>query len=247
MTKYDTLSDDFYINVNLNTEMDLAPSRESVLHFFELLRKRYPSMAHFYTRERGDYVLEEDKESGAYRWASIEARRISSGHVNPATIESALEQHEFVLDSMPASLSVSALDCESLSFMAGFDYNYRGNQNQLIVEALGVPPAYDRLLEIPGANMLTYEPILQFALDPECRLQCRVNVESRTGAYHIRSGEYPEEQLSVYVTIRRFGSLDVGESFVSTCRQLQETCFRVVDAYVVDNILVPLQQAISIN
>ena len=152
-----------------------------------------------------------------------------------------------MLDNIPAALSVSPLDCESLSFMAGFDYTYRGNQNHLIVEALGVPPAYERLLEIPGAQMLTYEPTLQFALDAECRMQCRVNVESRTSAYHIRSSDYPEEQLSVYVTIRRFGSLDVGESFVTTCRQLQELCFRVVDSYVVDNILVPLQQAISIS
>jgi hypothetical protein len=227
--------------------MDLAPGRESVLHFFELLRKRYPAMAYFYTRDRGDYVLEEDKESGAYRWASIESRRVSSGHVNPTTLEDAIEQHEFVLDAIPSALSISPLDCESLSFMAGFDYTYRRNQNQLIVEALGVPPAYERMLEIPGAQMLTYEPTLQFALDAECRVQCRVNVESRTSAYHIRSGDYPEEQLSVYLTLRRFGSLEVGESYVSTCRQLQEICFRVLDGYVVDNILVPLQQAISIS
>jgi hypothetical protein len=247
MTKYDALSDDFYVNVNLNTEMELTTSRDTVLHYFEMLRKKFPAMSHFYTRDRGDFVLEEDKESGSYRWSSIEPRRICSGYVNPTSIEAAVEQHRFVLESVPFALSVSPLDCESLNFLVGFDYTYRGNQNQLVAEVLGVPPAYDRLLDIPGANMLTYEPTIQFALDDDCRLQCRVNVESRTSAYHVRSGEYPEEQLSVYVTARRFGSLDSGETFADVCDQLREVCLRVVDQYVVDNVLLPLQQAISIN
>ena len=87
MCRYDTLSNDYYINMNLNTEMDLPQSRESVLHYFEQIQRQYPKMRNFYSRERGEYVLEEEKESGNYRWASVEARRICSGHVNPPTIQ----------------------------------------------------------------------------------------------------------------------------------------------------------------
>ena len=78
-------------NLNLNTEMELNQSRESVIHFFELLKKKYPSMRNFYCRDRGDCVLEEDKSRGHYRWASVEPRRVCSGYVNPDSLDSVLE------------------------------------------------------------------------------------------------------------------------------------------------------------
>ncbi len=68
MNPYDSLCDDFYINMNLGTEMELPTNRETVLHFFERVRKTYPTMRNFYCRDRGDFVLEEDKDKGNYRW-----------------------------------------------------------------------------------------------------------------------------------------------------------------------------------
>jgi hypothetical protein len=101
MGRFSTYSDDFYVNMNLNTETELPQTRETVLHFFEQLKKYHPKMRNFYTRERGEYVLEEDKDKGNYRWASIENRRISSGYVNPPTLDEALQQHALILDMMP--------------------------------------------------------------------------------------------------------------------------------------------------
>ena len=91
--------------------------------------------------------------------------------------------------------------------MYGFDYTYRGNHNQLLVDALGMVPAFEKMTEIPGATILANEPSIQFALDEECRTQCRLSIETRTSAYHVRTKEFPEEQLSVYFTARRYGSL----------------------------------------
>ena len=136
MARYDAYSDDFYVNINLNTEMEVASNREAVLHYFEQVRKRFPSMRNFYGRERGEYVMEEDKESGAYRWTSLEPRRLCSGYVNPPSVDLAVEQHTAVLEVAPYALSISPLDCESFNFMMGFDYTYRGNHNQLLAEAL---------------------------------------------------------------------------------------------------------------
>ena len=109
-------------------------------------------MRNFYCRDRGDFVLEEDKDKGSYRWCTIEPRRVCSGHVNPESVEEALEQHELVLDLAPYTLSVSPLDCEALDLLFGFDFTYRGNHNQLVAEALGVSPAMERILEIPGCD-----------------------------------------------------------------------------------------------
>ena len=247
MCRYDTLSDDHYINMNLNTEMDLPQTRESVLHFFEQLQKTHPRMRNFYSRERGEYVLEEEKEQGSYRWATVELRRVCSGQVNPATIEEALQLHARVLDIIPYALTVTPLDCESLNVMFGFDFTYRGNHNQLLADALGVVPAFERLAEIPGSSIVGHEPSLQLALDDECRVQCRLSFETRTSAYHVRTGEYPEEQLSVYLTARRYGGLDPGETYMEVMQRLAGVCRRLIDDCVAEQILRPLQEAIAIK
>ena len=247
MQSYDAFSDDYYVNMTLNTEMDLPQSRETVLHFFEQIRKQYPAMRNFYNRDRGEFVLEEDKDRGNYRWAAVESRRVCSGQVNPASIEEAIEQHRKVLEVAPYALSISPIDCESLNVMYGFDFTYRGNHNELLVEALGITPAFERLSEIEGATVICNEPSLQISLDADCRTQCRVSVETRTTAYHVRTGDFPEDQLSVYLTARRYGSLDSAESFEAAMLLLAETCEELVDKYVVDSILRPLQQTIAIK
>ena len=42
MSRYSAFSDDFYVNVSLNTEMDLPTSRETLLHYFEQCRSSFP-------------------------------------------------------------------------------------------------------------------------------------------------------------------------------------------------------------
>jgi hypothetical protein len=100
--------------------------------------------------------------------------------------------------------------------------------------------------QIEGATILANDPSIQFALDEECRVQCRLSVETRTTAYHVRTKEFPEEQISVYFTARRYGSLD-GETYVTAMNRLAEICQEIVDGYVVENVLRPLQQAIAIS
>lgn len=247
MTKYSGLANEYYVNMNLNTELELSSNRDTLLHFFEQVKKRYPTMRNFYSRERGDYVLEEDKDDGNYRWATVEQKRICSGFVNPPSIAEAVKQHEMILESIPYTLSLSPLDCESLNFMFGFDFLYRGNHHELLLEALGVSPAFEKLLEAPDARLVSNELSIQIALDDDCRTQCRLSVEPRTTAYNVRSGDFAEETLSVYFTLRRYGSLPAGETFVSQFQMLHQMAEDLLDSYVVDNVLIPLQQAIAIK
>ncbi len=247
MNRYSQFCDDFYINMNLTTEMDLPNGRETVLHYFERIQKKYPTMRKFYCRERRDFVLEEDKERGNYRWATVEGRRLCSGHVNPPSIEAALEQHRLVLELAPFMLSVSPLDCESLDLLFAFDFTYRGNHNEIITEALGLNPAMERMLDVPGASVMNYEPSITLALDEECRTQLRLSVETRTTAFHIRTGEFPEEQLSVYITARQYGSLPPDTTYVQAMDRLFNTASEIVDSYVVDQVLQPLARAIALK
>lgn len=246
MTPFSSMCDDFYVNMNLSTEMELPNGRETVLHFFERIQKTYPSMRNFYCREKGDFVLEEDKDRGHYRWTTIEPRRVCSGYVNPSSIESALDQHKLVLQLAPYLLSVSPLDCEALDLLFGFDFTYRGNHNQLVAEALGLSPALERMAELPG-SVISYEPSITLALDEDCRMQCRMSIETRTSAYHVRTGDYPEEQLSVYVTARQYGSLQAENSYEDTLVKLTEICRELVEEYVLDGVLKPLRKTIALK
>jgi hypothetical protein len=245
MHPYDGLADDYYVNLNLNTEMQLPSARETVLDFFGRVQKSYPSMRNFYTRENGDFVLEEDKDQGHQRWLSLEPRRICSGYVNPTNPEAAVEQHRLVLQLVPFMLSVSTLDCEALDYMMGFDYSYRGNHDELVAEALGASPALEGMLDIPGARVLNYEPSITIGLDETCRQQARLMIETRTNAYQVRRGEFPEDQISVYFTVRQYGSLDPDSSFELTLDSLRAHSERLLDEFVIEQVLRPLAQAIS--
>jgi hypothetical protein len=225
--------------------MALPAARETILGFFERVQKTYPTMRNFYTRESGDFVLEEDKEQGNYRWISIESRRVCSGYVNPPSIDAAMEQHKLVLELIPYMLSVSPLDCEALDCMMGFDFSYRGNHDALVAEALGTCPAFEGLMDIPDSQVINLEPSITIALDDACRMQARLMVETRTNAYHVRRGDYPEEQISVYFTVRQYGSLTPGVTFDQTLATLREHNERLMNQFVVDHVLRPLAQAIS--
>jgi hypothetical protein len=247
MTHFASLSDDFYVNMNLMTEMELPGQRETVLHFFECLQKHYPTMRKFYCREKRDFVLEEEKDSGRYRWTAVESRRLSSGEVNPASPEAAMKQHRLVLDLAPALLSVSPLDCEALDLLFGFDFAYRGNHNALLAEALGVGPSLEPMGDIPGTRVINYEPSITLAVDEECRTQVRVSTETRTNAFQVRTGDYSEEQLSVYVTARQYGSLDPTVGYVEAIDRLYGLAMDVIENCVVDQILRPLARTIAMK
>lgn len=247
MFSYPSFADDYYLTLTLSTEMELAGNRDSVLHYAEQMQKKYPDMRNFYARDKRDFVLEGDKDSGQYRWCSIDSRRVSSGAVNFESYTDAIEQHHTALDIAPYALSVSSLDCEALDLLAGFDFTYRGNHNQLVNEALGLCPAFEKLTVMPGASFINNEPTITLALDEECRVQCRVSVETRTTPYHVRTGEFQEDQLSVYVTARRYGSLDPGMTYTAALDQLDQICREVIENYVAPSVLEPLARTIALG
>jgi hypothetical protein len=245
MNVYSSLADDYYINLNLNTEMTLPQGRDTILGFFERIQKQYPSMRNFYTRENGDFVLEEDKDQPHQRWLSLEPRRICSGVIDPTDVDSAVEQHALMLRLAPYMLSVSPIECEALDYMMGFDFSYRGNHDELVAEALGAGPALDGMVSVPGVKVLNYEPSITISLDETCRRQARLMVETRTNAYQVRRGEFSEDQISVYFTVRQYGGLEGVESFEQSLFKLRDQCDELMQGYVVDHVLRPLQQAIS--
>jgi hypothetical protein len=245
MNRYSSDADDFYVNVNLNTEMELPTSRDTVLHYFEQMRKAFPELRNFFTRESGDLVLEGDKDAESYRWLAIEPRRLCSGHVNPETLDDAYRQHEMVLDLAPHLLTISLLDCEALDVMFGFDFDYEGNHDEVVAEALGVGPSLEGMFDVPESRVIHFEPSITLALDESCRLQCRLSLETRTNAYQVRTGEFPDDQISVYFTVRQYWGTGPEMSFVESFRRQREIGEETLQRIVIPRIVRPLAQAIA--
>jgi hypothetical protein len=78
-------------------------------------------------------------------------------------------------------------------------------------------------------------------------VQVRVSTETRTNAFQVRTGEFNEEQLSVYVTARQYGSLDPDATYVDTLDRLATLARDVVDSCVIEQILRPLARTISLK
>ncbi len=245
MNPYGSLCDDFGVYVYLNTKMELPTSRETVLHFFESIRKTFPQMTDFECRENGDYVLEEDREQGSYRWVTLESRRLCSGYVNPPTLEAADVQHDRILDVAPHHLSLDPLDCEAMDVLFAFDFVFNGNHDEVVAEALGVNTTLENLLQLPGSRVINYEPSLMLSLDEACRLQCRLSIETRTNAYQVRTGHFPEAPISVYFTVRQYWGRQPFDTFVESYHNQRRICQELVDNHIIPGVVRPLAQTIA--
>jgi hypothetical protein len=245
MNPYPALCDDFGLAVYLNTRMDLPSRRETVLHFFETLQKTFPQMLDFERRENGDFVLEEDRDQGHHRWVALEARRLCSGSNNPPDLASADTQHERVLEIAPAHLDLTALDCEALDVLFTFDFLYPGNHDEVVAEALAARSPLESLLQLPGGRVINHEPSLMLALDENCRLQCRLSVETRTSTYQVRTGQFPEAPITVYFTVRQYWARSPYKTFLESYRHQRRLAEELVENHITPAVLKPLAETIA--
>lgn len=245
MNPYSSLCDDFGVYVHLNTKLELPTGRETVLHFFDTLQKSCPQLTDFEVRENGEFVLEEDREGGSYRWVTLEGKRLSTGYVNPPELEVADTQHERILEIAPYYLNFSPLDCEALDVLFCFEFMYSGNHDEVVAEALGLNTQLESLLQLPGSRVINFEPAVMLALDDTFRLQCRLAVETRTNTYQVRTGQFPEAPISVYFTVRQYWGRQGAKAFGEAYRHQRKLCQELADNHLIPGVIRPLAQAIE--
>ncbi|MHC4556880.1 MAG: hypothetical protein ACYTFW_06405 [Planctomycetota bacterium] len=246
LNSYSSLCDDFYLDMYINTELDLPTERDTILSFFERIRKQFPSMGCFYRRGKNEYCLEEDRNLGQFRWVSLETDRIGSGVVNPPDFEMAYCQHRLVLELVPYMLSVNTLDIDSLDVSIAMDFDYAGNHDEVIAEALLAQSAFDCFLDLPGAKPIGFSPAMVVALSDDGHTQGRISIESKTSVYEPGKKEQVEDEaIGLSFTIRQYPrtteNFDPIKSFEYQCRLAQE----LMAEKIVPNFVQPLTETIA--
>lgn len=242
---YSTLCDDFGASTHVIGKIEMPTSRETVLHFFEAVQKAYPRMTDFEKRENGEHSLEEERDAGSYRWASLDTRRFCSGFVNPPTIEDADEHNEKLLEMAAYHLDLGPLQTEAIDVLFYFDFLYQGNHDEVVAEALAMSTPMEGLTQLAGARVLQYQPTLTMALDEHCQMQARMTIETRTNAYQVRTGTFPEAPISVYFTVRQFWGKQSFKNFVDSYRNQRRILDELVCQHLVPNVIQPLQKVIG--
>jgi hypothetical protein len=256
VNSYSSLCDDFYLDMYINTQMELPTGRDTILAFFERVQKQFPSMCCFYRRENNEYCLEEDSNLGQYRWVTLETDRIGSGVVNPSNFEMVYCQDRLVLELAPYMLSVSCLDIDSLDVTFTMDFDCAGSHDEVIAEALFGSTAFNCLLDLPSARAIGFSPAVVVALSDDCRTQGRISVASKTSLYEpgrrdqVGDESAPDvsgladEAISLSFTVRQYRptneKFDAMKSFEYQCQLAQQ----LMAEKIVPHIVVPLVETI---
>ncbi len=245
MNPYLSLCDDFGATVHLNTKMELPNSRETVLHFLESLRKTFPEMTELSKPSEKETLLEEDRDTGVFRFVALDEHRLTATAVNPPSLEDADALHERVLDLAPCHLNLSTLDCEALDLTYTFDLLFAGNHDEAVAEAfLGDSPLATVLYQV-GGKVLHHEPSLLFALDESCRLQAQIRLQTRTTAQQVRLNEFPESPITIYFTVRQFWGRQPFATFLDSWRNQRRIGLELLDQWIVPNVVKPLAAVIQ--
>lgn len=246
MTWFQSAVDDFHVNLNINTELEIGCTNEAVFHYFEMFQRAYPGMTHFEAHDTPEWIraFEEDREQPSYRWLTVEKNRVSSGHTNPESLEDAYSLHKKVLELSPTALSVSLLNVKAVDLMFGFDMTYEGNHDEIVARALA-PTAFEKLVEGPDSRIINFEPNITFAIDDACNVQCRLSIETSTTVPQITSGRFDENnQFSVLFTVRQYWSPQ-DRDFLAAFERLAGIGEKIVDRKVIPQIIRPLAETIA--
>ncbi len=245
MSWFNDAVDDFHVNLNLNTELEIACDNEAIFHYFEMFGRVYPDMKKFEAQDGAEWirVFEEDRDKPCYRWLTVEKARISSGFTNPPKLDMAYELHQKVLDIAPTALSVSPLNVKAVDLMFGFDMTYEGNHDEIVARALA-PPCFDRFVEDPASRIVNFEPNITFAVDEACNIQCRLAIETRTSVPQLVSGRFDDNQITVFFTVRQYWSPQ-NRDFRGAFERLAEIGEKYVDRNVIPQVIKPLAEAIA--
>ncbi len=242
--------DDFYTSSRLFLKLDLSLERETVLHFFDRVRKEFPSMRRLRRREDGALVLEENdpeaRDTEPRRWLRLEPGTMRFGFFAPPSAADYRHFARVLLENAPCHLTLSDLDIDYLEIVYGFDLEYSGNHDRLVAETLFADhPFAAILLGEEARHTVDCQPCFGIAVNANCDTQAYVELKSRTTTYEVRTGEFDAQLLSVYLTVRRYWGFREPDELPVAYEELATLAEDVATRRVVPIIVNPLAHAIA--
>ena len=241
------MCDDFFVSTRLFLKLEMALQRDTVLHFFDRIRKDYPGLRKLRRREGNCLILEEEpSEHGSRRWIRLDPDSLRFGQFRPDDTEDLYEFGKVILTHAPYHLSFSEIDFDHLEVIYGFDLEYRGNHDQLVAETLlGDQMAGGFLFGDRAAHIIDAQPYFGIALSPKCDLQAYVEVKSRTTTYEVRNDSFEDEPISVFLTTRKYWGVESPKSLIDALRTLVDTAEELVTEKIAPNFVNVLATAIA--
>jgi len=244
---FGALCDDFYVSSRLFLKLELAFQRETVLHFFDRIRREFPGLTKMRRRDDGTLVLEEERsEGGSRRWLRLEESCLRFGFFAPPDLDKVRQYGSVILDQAPYHLTFSDLDYDHLEVVYGFDLEYRGSHDRLVAETLySEHPLASLFLDDDIGCTIDCQPYFGMALTPNCDIQAYVEVKSRTSTFEVRTADYENQPLSVFLTMRKYWGFSNPEDLVGAFGQLVDHANNLAANNVVPMLVNPLAQAIA--
>jgi hypothetical protein len=165
--------------------------------------------------------------------------------VNPPTVEEALKLHKLLLELAPYQLGISPVEIDYLDVLFGFDLEFSGNHDEIIAESLFADSPLVCLTEESGAKAVDFQPTVTVALSEDCRLQARIDVVTRTNSYQVRTGDYSDEVISVYLILRRYWGDRPKQKIEEMLIEMAERADQLCNKHIVPRVLKPISTAIS--
>lgn len=246
MWSFAALCDEFCVSARLFLKLGLDPSRETVLHLFEQIRRAYPRMNRLRRREDGGLVLEDEgNEDHGRRYARIESNALKFGIYGPSSPQQVQRFGELIFTLAPPQLSLSELDYDHLDVVYAFDLEYRGNHDELVADTLLTDHPLLRALTSDGQRIIDCQPFFGVALGGDCARQIYFEIKGRTSTYEVRSGEFEPAPLSVHLTARRYWGSGDAQSLIEMFNELLTTGEQYAGDRVVPLVIKPLAVAIA--
>ena len=247
MSQFGSICDDFYVSSRLFLKLEMGLERETVLHFFDRIRKEYPALCKLRRRDNNVLFLEEEAdERSPRRWMRLDRGSLRFGQFGPEDTDDVYRFGELILTQAPYHLSFSDIDFDHLEVIFGFDLEYRGNHDALVAETLLGDHAGTGLLFGEGAaHIIDAQPYFGIAMTPECDIQAYVEVKSRTTTFEVRSGSFEGEPISVFLTMRKYWGVEGPVSLDDAYRTLFEKADTLATDLIVPNFVNPLATAIA--
>lgn len=245
MWSFAALCDEFCVSARLCLKLELEPSRETLLHFFEQVRRVEPKLARFRRRDDGGVTLDEADEGDARRFVRLDSGSLRVGVYDSAEPGIFTKLAKRVLTLAPPQLSLSDLDYDYLEVVFAFDLEYRGNHDALIAETFFSGNPLLTALEPGATGVIECQPMFGVRLDPECESQAYVEIKGRSSTFEVRRGEYENSPLTVTLTVRRYWTGQSSDDLIPAFRELTAIAERIAQEQVVPAVVQPLAAAIA--